>query len=108
MPPLAEVTNPALAIVRFHGRNARTWYLRDAASTGERFNYLYSEQELSEWLPKIEEMGRKAAEVHVLMNNNRENYAVLNARDAMRLLGQQPLPLVLERAQTPGPSRELS
>lgn len=96
VPPVAEVTNPALSIVRFHGRNAKTWYLKDAASTGERFNYLYSDDELADWKPAIERLAGEANEVHVLFNNNRANYAVLNGRDMMRLLGQPVLPLSLE------------
>jgi uncharacterized protein YecE (DUF72 family) len=41
VPTLLEVTNPELVIVRFHGRNASTWYKR-TQTTGERFNYLYA------------------------------------------------------------------
>ncbi|HEV8635597.1 MAG TPA: DUF72 domain-containing protein [Chloroflexota bacterium] len=93
IPPLYRVTNPALAIVRFHGRNAKSWYVRDAASSRERFDYLYKPEELAEWVPAVDEMASGAREVHLLMNNNAQNYAVLNARDMMRLLGQTPPPL---------------
>ena len=44
--------------------------LKGAESSRERFNYLYSPEELAEWAPKVEEMADRAAEVHVLMNNN--------------------------------------
>ena len=57
-------------------------------SSTERFNYLYSENELADWVPKIEQLAEQVEEVHVLMNNNRGNYAIVNAQDAMRLLGQ--------------------
>lgn len=97
IPPIAEVTNPALSTVRFHGRNYQTWYKKGTSSSAERFNYLYSPEEIGEWVPRLKELAAEAAEVHVLMNNNRGNYAVVNAADAMRLLGQQPaLPLDLE------------
>src|SRR5579885_3094773 len=86
VPPLVAVTNPRLALARFHGRNADTWYLKGAESSRERFNYLYSEEELSEWVPRIGEMAQQAEEVHVLMNNNYRSNAITNAQDMQRLL----------------------
>ncbi len=86
LPPVASVTNPELAIVRFHGRNAATWYKKGLASTGERFKYLYSGRELESWVERLAELSAGAREVHVLMNNNFGNYAVLNARQMMDIL----------------------
>ncbi|HEY8346110.1 MAG TPA: DUF72 domain-containing protein [Symbiobacteriaceae bacterium] len=87
VPPVVAVTHPALAIVRFHGRNRSTWYIRGERSA-DRFNYLYSKAELQEWVrPVREELEPAVAEVHLLMNNNRANYAVRNALDMMELLG---------------------
>lgn len=91
VPPLVAVTNPDLAIVRFHGRNAQTWYLKDAASSRDRFNYLYSSEELAEWVPRIAELAERAKEVHVLMNNNYVDatvgpYAIKNAQEMQGLL----------------------
>jgi uncharacterized protein YecE (DUF72 family) len=104
IPPVAEVTNPAMASVRFHGRNYQTWYKKGSKSSDERFNYLYSAEELGEWVPRLKELAAEAAEVHVLMNNNRGNYAVVNAVDVMKLLDQQPaLPLDLEPSPPPEP-----
>ena len=91
VPPVVAVTNPDLAMVRFHGRNKETWY-RKGETSGDRFNYLYSREELSEWLPAVRQMASEADEVHLLMNNNRADYAVRNARDFMALLGQQMPP----------------
>lgn len=88
VPPLVRVTNPALAIVRFHGRNARTWYLKGSASSGERFNYLYSAEELGEWVPKVADMADQAREVHLLMNNNHQSKAIINAQDMQQILRQ--------------------
>jgi len=86
VPPLVAVTNPDLAIVRLHGRNAETWYLKGAESSRERFKYLYTTEELSEWVPKITEMANQAHEVHVLMNNNYSSYAITNAQEMQQLL----------------------
>lgn len=84
-------TSPSLAIARFHGRNRQTWYAR-VETTGERFNYLYQPEELREWLPGLEDVAAQASEVHVLLNNNRANYAVRNAKDFQMLLGQPVVP----------------
>jgi len=87
VPRVVAVTDPRLAIVRFHGRNARTWYVKGTTSA-QRFDYLYSKEELAEWLGPIrQELEPNVAEIHLLMNNNRANYAVRNALDLMELLG---------------------
>ncbi|HEY3367097.1 MAG TPA: DUF72 domain-containing protein [Symbiobacteriaceae bacterium] len=93
VPAVVAVTDPRLAIVRFHGRNARTWYLK-AETTAARFDYLYSREELAQWVePVREQLEPEAGEVHLLMNNNRANYAVRNALDIMSLLGLTVPPL---------------
>lgn len=79
VPTVLAVTNPELVIVRFHGRNARTWYAK-AARTADRFDYLYSDGELKEWVPKVAELASQTHELHLLFNNNRDDYAVRNAR----------------------------
>lgn len=87
VPPVVAVTNPALAVVRFHGRNRSTWYVR-GESSAQRFDYLYTKAELQQWVKPVRELLEpEAAEIHLLMNNNRENYAVRNALDLMELLG---------------------
>ena len=91
VPPVVAVTNPELAMIRFHGRNTETWYKKGLDSSTERFKYLYKQEELAEWLPKIEEAKQQAREVHIMMNNNYGNYAVRNAVDMMELL-KQPVP----------------
>lgn len=85
VPTVVAVTDPRLAIVRFHGRNAKTWYIK-AETTAQRFDYLYSPAELQEWVAPVQQLAAEAEEVHALMNNNRANYAVRNALDLMTLL----------------------
>ncbi|NLD73705.1 MAG: DUF72 domain-containing protein [Chloroflexi bacterium] len=102
-PTLLEVTHPRLTIVRFHGRNYDKWYAR-TATTGERFDYRYSDEELAEWVPKVERLAERTGSIHLLFNNNAEDYAVQNARQ-LRLLLQEALPAhrVIE---APGEARE--
>jgi uncharacterized protein YecE (DUF72 family) len=86
MPPHLVVTSPRLAVVRFHGHNREKWYVKDAKSSDERFDYLYREETLAEWVPRVRALAAEAAEVHVLFNNNRSNYAVVNGLQMARLL----------------------
>lgn len=94
VPPIYAVTNPELAIIRFHGRNAETWY-RFTGKTGERFNWEYRPEELAEWKPKIERAAQDARVVHVFFNTNYGNQGPRNALLLMDLLGiaHPPLPL---------------
>lgn len=85
-PPLLAVTSPRLCIARFHGRNWRTWY-KSGATSGDRFDYLYEPSELEEWVPSIRAVSDGGVPVHVLMNNNRSNYAVVNAFEFGAMLG---------------------
>ena len=89
-PPLAAVTAP-LAIVRLHGRNAGTWESRTGAAS-DRFKYLYSDDELEEWVPRIHELAAQTQAVHVLFNNNYEDWGMQNARRMGHLLGVGTLP----------------
>lgn len=100
VPPAVAVTSPKLAVVRFHGRNKATWYVRNATSSADRFDYLYARGELDEWVGPIEKVASQVSEVHVLTNNNRQNYAVVNAYDLADLLHvtlpEPPPPPVLD------------
>jgi uncharacterized protein YecE (DUF72 family) len=85
LPPIAEVTNPRLAMVRLHGRNAESWNKR-VDTAAERFDYEYSEAELAEWLPRLRALSGEAEDTHVVMNNCHRDYAVNNARQLASLL----------------------
>ncbi|MBE3576153.1 MAG: DUF72 domain-containing protein [Limnochordales bacterium] len=86
IPAVIAVTNPLLAIIRFHGRNRETWYARGLATSGDRFKYLYSEEELRPWAEKAQELAGEAEAVHLLMNNNFGDYAIRNARQMLDLI----------------------
>jgi uncharacterized protein YecE (DUF72 family) len=83
LPPIVEATS-SIAAIRFHGRNREMWE-KKAVGPADRFNYLYSEEELREWTPKVKELGAKTMQLHVLFNNCHEDKAVVNARQ-MRLM----------------------
>ena len=85
VPPLVSVTAP-VALLRMHGRNYETWEKKGIAAA-ERFDYLYSEEELEEWTPRVQRLAEGSREVHVLINNCRHDYAVRNARQMTDRLG---------------------
>ena len=45
VPPIARVTND-VGYVRLHGRNAKNWWRGSGGGGGDRYDYLYSEEEL--------------------------------------------------------------
>jgi uncharacterized protein YecE (DUF72 family) len=81
VPPVVAATAD-LAVVRFHGHSDK-WQSKDIY---ERFGYLYSEDELREWAPKVGQLAEQASEVHVLLNNCYRDYAQRNARQLADLL----------------------
>ena len=68
LPTVVATTSPT-AYVRMHGRNAKTWNIR-GTSAAERFDYLYSEDELGEWVEPLRELSRASESAYVLFNNN--------------------------------------
>lgn len=88
VPPVLAVTNPELAVVRFHGHNTRGW--RRGATVAERFDYLYSPAELSAWVEPVKRLATQATKVHAVFNNCVRNYAVLGAKGLEVLMEQVP------------------
>jgi uncharacterized protein YecE (DUF72 family) len=81
---LVAATTP-LAYVRFHGRNAGTWNAR-GGSAAQRFDYLYGEEELREWVPVLRQLGGEAEEAYALFNNNNQTSGVAQAPAGALLL----------------------
>lgn len=84
LPPVAAATH-RVAYVRFHGRNVKTWNIRSEKSS-DRFDWMYSAEELAEWVPKVGELAGRADEVYALFNNNRDDYAPRSAATFRGLL----------------------
>jgi uncharacterized protein YecE (DUF72 family) len=90
MPDVDAVTNPELAYMRLHGRNAEG-YLK-GKSVAERFGWDYSQEELEEVAERVHGMAEEAGFVHVMFNNNRGADAPTSARAFRTLMGQDPGP----------------
>jgi uncharacterized protein YecE (DUF72 family) len=81
---LVALTSP-MTYVRFHGRNAGTWNVR-GGSAAERFDYLYDENELREWVPALRELSSEADEAYAFFNNNNQTNGVAQAPAGAMLL----------------------
>jgi uncharacterized protein YecE (DUF72 family) len=98
-PTVLALTTPIL-YVRMHGRNAGTWNSR-GKSAAERFDYLYAEEELEEWVEPLGELSQQAEEAYVLFNNNNRSsvggrevaQAPTNAEMLRELLAKKGLPV---------------
>ena len=93
-PPVAEITSD-IGLIRFHGRNSQAWEQR-GTSPAERFNYLYTEEELKPWAEKIAELAKRTTEMHVLFNNCHQDKAVVNARQICFMLSSEAPPVAAE------------
>jgi uncharacterized protein YecE (DUF72 family) len=87
VPPVVIPTNEELAVFRFHGRNKENWEKKDIPPS-ERFRYLYDEDELADWTPKIAAVAKQTKHTHVVYNNCFSNYGTTNAREAAKLLAE--------------------
>lgn len=83
--PATVAATAPLAIVRLHGRNASTWDAKTNVAS-DRFKYLYSDDALLEWVPQVRKLARQTQTVHVLFNNNYEDWGMRNARRMAQLL----------------------
>jgi uncharacterized protein YecE (DUF72 family) len=84
MPPIVEVTSPHLAYLRLHGRNKETW--NTGRTVAERFDHVYSDDEMEEWIDPVLDMAERAQEVAVVFNNNARDHALRNAERFGELL----------------------
>lgn len=87
MPPVAKVTGK-IAYVRFHGRNREKWW--QSRNSSERYDYLYSTEELAAWLPKIQQLKSTSEKTFIFFNNCHMGQAARNAIQLQKMLGQVP------------------
>jgi uncharacterized protein YecE (DUF72 family) len=82
--PTSIVTGP-VGYIRLHGRNYAKWF--DHEESWERYDYLYSTDELSPWIDRIRIAAEKK-DVYVVTNNHFRGQAIVNAIELKRGLGQ--------------------
>jgi uncharacterized protein YecE (DUF72 family) len=74
--------------LRFHGRNYDIWYKGEKENDHrlDRYDYLYSRDQLDSWVPQIKEAEQKTVKVRIYFNNHARAKSVRNAFLLMDLL----------------------
>ena len=84
--PSAQATS-AVGYVRLHGRRYDTWFTDDAKIPAhERYNYLYTAEELAPWVTRIKKVSGQARDTFVVTNNHFQGKAVVNALQLISIL----------------------
>ena len=84
----AALTTSRIGYVRLHGRNYQNWF-RENAPRDERYNYLYTLDELEPWIARIKDVAAETAESYVITNNHFRGQAVVNALEIKAILEEK-------------------
>ncbi len=88
--PSQESTSSAVGYFRLHGRRYDTWFSDDpAVPPSERYNYLYSREELEPWSARVEAVAEQSRDTFVITNNHYQGKGVVNALQLVALLSGQ-------------------
>jgi uncharacterized protein YecE (DUF72 family) len=97
----AEQTTSRIGYVRLHGRNYKEWFREhDDEERHQRYNYLYSLEELRPWAERVRSVSEKADVTYVVANNHYLGKAVVNALQMQFLITKKPVrvpPQLLQR-----------
>ena len=77
------VSTTNLAYVRMHGKNRKAWY---NGKGNERYDYMYSREELFDWLPRVRELDVSSGYTVISFNNHPIGKAIESARIMRELL----------------------
>jgi uncharacterized protein YecE (DUF72 family) len=83
----SDETTASLGYVRLHGRRYDTWFSDDPeVPIHERYNYLYSREELAPWADRIRKVAARTRTTFVITNNHYLGKAVVNALELVSML----------------------
>lgn len=85
MPGVVAATS-SVGYVRFHGRNEEKWWQHEEA--WQRYDYLYSTDELKEWVPKVRDLSSDTRKTYLFFNNHYQGKAARNALAFAAMLGE--------------------
>ena len=86
----SALTTSGTGYVRLHGRNYQSWFTENKF-VGERYDYLYSVNELEPWLDRIRTVEHAAKDTYVVTNNHYLGKAVVNAVEISSILRGRPV-----------------
>ena len=104
--PSAHATG-RVGYVRVHGRNTENWFRRDAG-VNERYNYLYTADELVPWAERVRRIAERTDNVYVVTNNHFEGQAVANAAMLASMLRAEHAAVPFERCPRHGAPRRVT
>jgi uncharacterized protein YecE (DUF72 family) len=84
----SSLTTSRIGYVRLHGRNYEQWF-RESAGQAERYDYLYSPEELEPWVDKIKTVASNAPQTYVITNNHFRGKAITNALELKAQLAEE-------------------
>jgi uncharacterized protein YecE (DUF72 family) len=90
----SAATTSRVGYVRLHGRNYENWFAENK-SPADRYDYLYSPEELAPWVANIKNVAHHAQETYVITNNHFRGKGVVNALE---------IKSALEGKKVPGPA----
>jgi uncharacterized protein YecE (DUF72 family) len=91
-PPTSVMTG-GLGYVRLHGRNRETWFKKDAGRDA-RYDYLYSPEEIREWVERIRRMQARSkggGEIFIIANNHYRGQGPANALELAHMMSGRPV-----------------
>ncbi len=88
--PGAEATS-AIGYIRLHGRNYKTWFA-ESANVRERYDYLYSVDELAPWIDRVKDIARRTKNTYMVSNNHNIGKSTTNALQLTSILKGEPVP----------------
>ena len=87
--PMA-VTTASMGYVRLHGRNYRNWF-SPTANVRDRYDHLYSLDELEPWIARVKSIAQDAEETYVVTNNHNLGKSTVNALQLHSFLSGGPV-----------------
>ena len=98
VPPMTLVTSP-VGYVRLHGRNREAWFSKTAGRDA-RYDYLYREDEIEEWIERIRDVARQSEKTYVFTNNHYRGQAPANALQILSKIQGRPVSVPSPLLQT--------
>ena len=82
--PPTSINTTDTGYIRFHGRNELNWW--KPKYSYQRYDYLYTREELAEWVPRVKEVAASTKKTYIYFNNHYKAQAVRSAKILQELI----------------------